>query len=166
MNDYSFKDYELIETPMDADEGGGVMLRIAQFPSCFVVMDSSEEAHAELEIVFNEWIAMFRESGDELPPPKKKINSEYTGRFTVRVPKSLHQRLDEIAREEGVSLNQYLASTLSMHIGQQLSSNRTPDRVNFYVNYVHMHAANPDEVHLRDRQSSYEMLRISTLEAN
>ncbi len=38
---------------------------------------------------------------------------EYSGRILVRVPKSLHKRLIERAKVEGVSLNQYILYLLS-----------------------------------------------------
>ncbi len=37
----------------------------------------------------------------------------YSGKFTLRLPKSLHQSLSLAAKEEGVSLNQYALYKLS-----------------------------------------------------
>lgn len=37
------------------------------------------------------------------------------GRFTLRLPETLHQQLEVLAQEEGVSLNQYLVYTLAQH---------------------------------------------------
>ncbi|HEU0196184.1 MAG TPA: type II toxin-antitoxin system HicB family antitoxin [Nevskiaceae bacterium] len=37
----------------------------------------------------------------------------YSGRFVVRVPKSVHARLAREAAEQGVSLNQWAASKLA-----------------------------------------------------
>ena len=38
---------------------------------------------------------------------------DYSGKFLVRMPKSLHFRLAMQAKREGVSLNQYVTSLLS-----------------------------------------------------
>lgn len=40
-------------------------------------------------------------------------NKEYSGRFMVRVPKSLHKTISEKAKKEGTSLNQYVIYKLS-----------------------------------------------------
>jgi len=39
--------------------------------------------------------------------------TKYSGKFTVRVPKSLHQALVERAEKEGVSLNLFVTNALS-----------------------------------------------------
>jgi antitoxin HicB len=44
---------------------------------------------------------------------------QYSGKFNIRIPKSLHRKLDEMAEEEGVSLNHYLVSTLSRAVGME-----------------------------------------------
>lgn len=49
------------------------------------------------------------EDGIRIPEPKEK----YSGRFSVRVPKTLHQTLVKNAKLEGVSLNQYVNYALS-----------------------------------------------------
>jgi hypothetical protein len=50
-------------------------------------------------------------------------NREYSGKFIVRVPKSLHRQLDRLADREGVSLNQYLVSELSKVVGTEGAKN-------------------------------------------
>ena len=47
------------------------------------------------------------------------------GRFTLRLPKSLHQELEEIAGHEGVSLNQYIVYALT----QQVTTDKLRQRV-------------------------------------
>ncbi len=41
---------------------------------------------------------------------------EYSGKFNVRVPKSLHAALASEAEAEGVSLNQLVAAKLALHL--------------------------------------------------
>lgn len=38
---------------------------------------------------------------------------DYSGRLNIRIPKSLHQRLSQEARRDGVSLNQYILYKLA-----------------------------------------------------
>lgn len=42
---------------------------------------------------------------------------EYSGKFLVRLPKSLHRQLAEEAEREGVSLNQWITAILSRAVG-------------------------------------------------
>lgn len=47
------------------------------------------------------------------PAPKSGDFTKYSGKFTVRLPKSLHQALVERADREGVSLNLFVTNALS-----------------------------------------------------
>jgi hypothetical protein len=54
---------------------------------------------------------------DNLPePPVGPHRREYSGRFNVRVPKSLHAALASEAEAEGVSLNQLVVAKLALHL--------------------------------------------------
>ena len=50
------------------------------------------------------------------PWPMRPIES-YSGKFLVRVPRSLHERLARRAAQEGVSLNQFLTDVLASEVG-------------------------------------------------
>ena len=55
---------------------------------------------------------------DNLPePPVGPQQREYSGKFNVRVPKSLHAALASEAEAEGVSLNQLVVSYVSRCLG-------------------------------------------------
>ena len=54
---------------------------------------------------------------DSLPePPVDQERREYSGKFNVRVPKSLHAALASEADAEGVSLNQLVVAKLALHL--------------------------------------------------
>jgi predicted HicB family RNase H-like nuclease len=54
---------------------------------------------------------------DALPePPVRPQRREYSGKFNVRVPKSLHAALAREAEAEGVSLNQLVLTKLALHL--------------------------------------------------
>lgn len=50
------------------------------------------------------------EFGYPIPEP---VDQDYSGKFNVRVPKTLHKQLVVAAEAEGVSLNQYVVYKLS-----------------------------------------------------
>ena len=54
---------------------------------------------------------------DSLPDPSVgPQRREYSGKFNVRIPKSLHAALASEAEAEGVSLNQLVLAKLSLHL--------------------------------------------------
>lgn len=54
---------------------------------------------------------------DALPEPEvSPQRREYSGKFNVRVPKSLHAALAREAEAEGVSLNQLVVAKLALHL--------------------------------------------------
>ena len=54
---------------------------------------------------------------DSLPePPIGPQRRDYSGKFNVRVPKTLHAALASEAESEGVSLNQLVVAKLAMHL--------------------------------------------------
>src|SRR5437773_8282911 len=54
---------------------------------------------------------------DSLPdPPVGPQRREYSGKFNVRIPKSLHAALAHEAEAEGVSLNQLVLAKLALHL--------------------------------------------------
>lgn len=59
---------------------------------------------------------MFAEEGRAFPAPAEK-SDDYSGRVTLRMPKSLHRVVAEQAEAEDVSLNQYILSVLAHATG-------------------------------------------------
>ena len=47
------------------------------------------------------------------------VEEAYSGRFMVRIPKTLHKIITEQSKREGLSLNQYVANVLAYAAGQR-----------------------------------------------
>jgi hypothetical protein len=75
------------------------------------VNDLSEVGSAAKEIR-TLWIGTEYTEGRDIPLPSTP--SSYSGKFNVRLPRALHRRLSHSAGREGVSLNQYVVSILSV----------------------------------------------------
>ncbi|MBF0479732.1 MAG: toxin-antitoxin system HicB family antitoxin [Candidatus Omnitrophica bacterium] len=73
--------------------------------------DTKEEALHEASVAIQAFLKTFQETGEQLPDPD--VAETYSGQFRIRIPKSLHRRLAEVAAKEGVSLNQYVVAKLS-----------------------------------------------------
>lgn len=57
---------------------------------------------------------------DSLPePPIGLQQREYSGKFNVRLPRTLHAALSSEAEAEGVSLNQLVLAKLALHLNPQ-----------------------------------------------
>lgn len=90
--------------------------RIAELPDVAEYADSAEEAY-DLAIDTIETTAqIMAERGKSMPNPVQVIE-EYSGRVTLRLPKSLHRSLAVRAEKEDVSLNSYMTNILSSHEG-------------------------------------------------
>lgn len=93
-----------------ADPDGGYVITYPDLPGCMTqVKDVSQIADAATEIR-ELWIETEYEDGHDIPEPS--YPEEYSGKFNLRIAKSLHRRLVESAEREGVSLNQYAMSLL------------------------------------------------------
>jgi predicted HicB family RNase H-like nuclease len=62
------------------------------------------------------WLESAYEDGLDIPLPRS--DDSYSGKFFIRAPKALHRKLSQLAKREGVSLNQYLVATLAYAVGQ------------------------------------------------
>ena len=86
------------------------VIKIPELKGCMSHGESPKEAIEMIEEAKELWFEAALESGFEIPEPSDK---EYSGKFVVRVPKSMHRSIAETAKEEGVSLNQFVLSKLS-----------------------------------------------------
>jgi len=89
---------------------------VKELPDITEYADSFEEAYALVIDSIETTMEIFAEKGRDMPVPNIPAN-DYSGRVTLRLPKSLHRSLSDIANEESVSLNSYLCNILSYYSG-------------------------------------------------
>ena len=104
--------YPVTITP---DITGGYVAEIQDLPGCFTQGETLEETYANMEEARHLWLESAYEDGLDITLPRDQ--EQYSGKFFIRTPKSLHRKLDRLAKREGVSLNQYLVATLSRSVG-------------------------------------------------
>jgi antitoxin HicB len=90
--------------------------KVVELPGCSAHGADEQEALRNLEEAQRLWIEDCLAAGDAVPEPARE-DPLPSGKWVQRVPRSLHRRLSQMAKEEGVSLNQLVTSMLS----QQLS---------------------------------------------
>jgi len=101
------------------DEDGDWVARIEELHGCTAHGKTRGEALENLEEVQAAWLEDALEAGDEIPEPQHNELLP-SGKWLQRVPKSLHKKLAELAKQEGVSLNQMATSILAEAVGKRL----------------------------------------------
>jgi len=99
------------------DEKGGWFVEIPDLPGCMTVVEKREDAFEAIDRVKEGWIELALEDGQEIPFPSTE--KKHSGKFSLRIPPSLHERLVEQADGEGVSLNAYCTYLLSLGAGRR-----------------------------------------------
>ncbi len=97
------------------DEDGDVVARIEELPGCLSHGSDEIEALKNLREMQRLWIEDCIETGQPIPEPQRDEPLP-SGKWVQRVPRRLHRRLTEMARTEGVSLNQLVTSMLAEQI--------------------------------------------------
>lgn len=93
------------------DVEGGYTVAIPELPGCLSCGETTEEAIANIQDAKKAWLEAALEDGVDIPEPLSA--KDYSGQFKIRMPKSLHKKLAERAKREGISLNQYCVYLLS-----------------------------------------------------
>ena len=104
-------------TEIPAEDGGGYLIEIPLLKGCESDGETITEALKNIEEAKEEWFTYMLENNLSIPEPADI--SKYSGKFVVRIPKSLHKTISEQSRMEGLSLNQYVANSLAYVAGQK-----------------------------------------------
>lgn len=111
-------DYPFTVRP-DIDDGGYIV-EFQDLQYCVGTGDTVEEAIKDAMIAKEQWIKAAHENRITIPLPSiQEDKDEYSGRVTLRIPKSLHKLVIETAKKEGVSANQFLSHLISMGVGKK-----------------------------------------------
>lgn len=99
-----------------SEEDGCYVASVPELRFCQAHGDTAEEAVAAAEEAVQLQLEEFQEEDHAAPSPRHR--SGYSGRFQVRVPKSLHRQLVQLAELEGTSLNAFIATTLAAAVAR------------------------------------------------
>lgn len=108
---------ELIKEPQ-----GGYFVCVRELKGCMTTAESCEEALTEIKSLMEEWLEIALEEKLSIPEPRSI--DQFSGKFNLRIPKTLHRQLTEAAEDEGVSLNQFCNKILAESIGKYQVSER------------------------------------------
>lgn len=114
VNDYMKMPYTRLVQEMNDESGHYYYGRILELDGCQSTGDTLAELYENLNEAMEGYLEVKITNNLPIPLPNKV--SDYSGKFVIRLPKTLHQRLSIEAEQEGVSLNQWalykLASTV------------------------------------------------------
>jgi len=102
--------YEIDVVP---NEHGGYYARIPDFPTIFTGGDTPDQAIRNATDAIALMIEEYQDRGQPIPQPLER----FSGKFNVRLPKSLHRELVRRAEDQGVSLNSLVGFLLGQATG-------------------------------------------------
>jgi len=109
------QDYPVRLQRLPEDEGGGWLAEVPDLPGCISDGPTATEAVANVQDAIVSWIEAAEELGRPVPAPS--ADERFSGKWVIRMPRSLHRRLVERARAEGVSLNTMATTLLAEALG-------------------------------------------------
>jgi predicted RNase H-like HicB family nuclease len=110
VQDYLKLPYHVVITHKIDESGDYYFATVQEMDGCMSDGASQEEAAANIKEAMELWIEAKLDGGFPVPEP---LSDDYSGKFALRLPKSLHGKLARQAAREGVSLNQYIVYKLS-----------------------------------------------------
>ena len=112
IKDYMELPYNIVIRHIKDESGSYYFATVQELDGCMSDGKTLEEVYTNIQEAMEGWIETKLEAGFSVPKP---INTDkYSGKFVVRIPKTLHAKLALEAEKEGVSLNQYTLYKLSV----------------------------------------------------
>ena len=101
VEDYMNLPYNYIVQPITDESGTYFYARVLELDGCQSTGETFEEAYKNLKEAMRGWLEAKLEGGFDVPLPVGY--DDFSGKFVVRIPKSLHYRLSVEAEQEGVA---------------------------------------------------------------
>ena len=115
--------YRIEVTQDHSEDNPGWVAMIKELPGCITQADTFEELEEMIKDSMRSWIEVALEDGLAIPEPR--VEDDFSGKFVVRLPKSLHRELVELSDEEGVSLNTFVIHALARAVGSHSQQTAT-----------------------------------------
>ena len=112
VKEYLELPYHIVIQHLVDESGDYFFATVQELDGCMSHGDTYDEAFENIQEAMEGWIETKLEGGFPVPVPVNE--SQYSGKFVLRLPRSLHARLALEAEKEGVSLNQYALYRLSV----------------------------------------------------
>jgi predicted HicB family RNase H-like nuclease len=91
---------------------------VAELPDVFDYGETYEEAYLQAIGTLQGLYETASESGKQFPEPLLPASStDFSGRVTLRMAKSLHAAVSRLAERDGVSLNSWIVESVALRVG-------------------------------------------------
>ena len=98
--------------------------KVKELPDVAEYAETYEEAYLLAIDTIETTAEALAEQGKVMPAPILE-NDDFSGRVTLRMPKSMHAALSSWSESEDISLNQLLVNCLAFNLGGQFGVSRT-----------------------------------------
>lgn len=129
MENYKFTVY-----PIETSEGIEWGVSFPDIPEVVGGGFTPQEAISEAQTNLAIYLEYLKQQGEPIPYPKSNDLDNYSGKFLVRMAKSLHRKLDEISKQEGISLNALVTGLLCEAVGAREMRNVYTKEVKEFLN--------------------------------
>ena len=111
LNYYMALPYSKVVTFLNDESGMYYVSEVLELPGCSSTGETEAEALESLVEAMEGYLQTKIDYNDPIPEP---VTTEgFSGKFLLRLPKTLHRKLSYESQKEGVSLNQYALYKLS-----------------------------------------------------
>lgn len=127
------------------EENDGEILyvgRVAEFPNISTFEETFEAARALVLDSIQTLKKIADETMEEFPLPYPAPSDEFSGRVTLRLPKSLHAKISRIAAQEDISVNQYLVTAVAYYAGETNGISRVVTEAANFLGHIAANAMN------------------------
>ena len=87
-------------------------VQVNELPGCVSDGNTAEAALKNIKDAMYDWIETSLLNGERIPTPEG-----FSGKFTVRIPHSLHRDLIKRVTKEGISINQFISTAIARAVG-------------------------------------------------
>lgn len=118
---FPFEAYSHVISQLPKEDGGGFLITFPDLPGCMSDGATEAEAVANGKDAFKAWVSARKDASKEIPAPFYRPDTvpEVSGKFVTRLPKSVHAKLAERAKAEGVSLNTLVLAFVAEGLGRK-----------------------------------------------
>lgn len=121
--DYRFKAYQI-----ETDKGYQWGIDYPDFMGVCGAGNTIEEAINDGKENLRIHIQMLKEAGENIPNPTLELETnDYSGKMVLRLSKSNHKKLSEVAENEGVSINSLLNEMVTEGLANRLNQKATKE---------------------------------------
>jgi predicted HicB family RNase H-like nuclease len=108
--------YQIIVYPVETESGTEWIARYPEVNNTGGSGATIEAAIADAKNNLKFELDLLAEEGKT--PPKPYETPNYSGKISLRIPRSVHKQIAELSESEGVSINSLISAAVSGFIGQ------------------------------------------------